>query len=78
MHQATFKMLEELRQRLELPSEQMPLVLENVGNTVSSTIPIVIDALRADGRLKPGLKSMLVGVGFSWAGCVWRETRGAR
>jgi len=76
MHQATVKMLEQLMGRMQVPEEQMPIVLKNVGNTVSSTIPIVIETLRRDGRIRPGDLSMLVGfgVGFSWAGCLWRET----
>lgn len=76
LHQATLKMLEQLRQRLNLPPDKMPIYLERVGNTVSSTIPIVIDALRREGRLTNGTRSMLIGfgVGWSWAGCVWRET----
>ena len=76
MHQATYKMLEQLREALAIPAPQMPIVLEHCGNTVSSTIPIVIEQLRRDGRLRPGLRSMLIGfgVGWSWAGCVWRET----
>ena len=76
MHQATFTMLEQLRERLDLPSERMPIVLENVGNTVSCTLPIVIDELRASGRLRPGTRTLQIGfgVGFSWAGCLWTET----
>lgn len=76
LHQATLKMLEQLRLRLNLPPEKMPIYLEQVGNTVSSTIPIVIDSLRREGRVTPGMQSMLIGfgVGWSWAGCVWRET----
>jgi 3-oxoacyl-[acyl-carrier-protein] synthase-3 len=54
----------------------MPIVMEHCGNTVSSTIPIVIDQLRRDGRLKYGMQNMLIGfgVGWSWAGCLWRES----
>ena len=76
MHQATLKMLEQLRQRLELPEEKMPVVLENVGNTVSSTIPIVIDHLRTNNQVSVGDTNLLIGfgVGLSWAGCVWKET----
>src|SRR5262249_25211727 len=75
-HQATLKMLDQLRDRMGISSERLPVVLEHVGNTVSSTIPILIDTLRNDGRLKRGMKNMLVGfgVGWSWAGCMWRET----
>jgi 3-oxoacyl-[acyl-carrier-protein] synthase-3 len=75
-HQATQKMLEQLRERMRVSAERLPMVLEHCGNTVSSTIPILIDTLRNDGRLKRGMRSMLVGfgVGWSWAGCIWRET----
>jgi 3-oxoacyl-[acyl-carrier-protein] synthase-3 len=76
LHQATRKMLDGLRERMELPESRMPLLLERCGNTVSSTIPLLIDDLRRSGRLRPGARSMLVGfgVGLSWAGCIWRET----
>jgi 3-oxoacyl-[acyl-carrier-protein] synthase-3 len=75
-HQATLKMLDQLRERMDISRERFPVVLEHVGNTVSSTIPILIDTLRKNGRLKRGMKNMLVGfgVGWSWAGCMWRET----
>ena len=76
LHQATLKMLQQLREALNLSPERMPIVLEHVGNTVSSTLPILIEDLRQSGRLKSGMKNVLVGfgVGWSWAGCVWRET----
>ncbi len=76
MHQATKFMLDRLRLRLQLDEAHLPMVLEDCGNTVSSTIPILIDALRQDGRLRPGMRTMLVGfgVGLSWAGCIWTET----
>ena len=76
MHQATLKMLEQLQQRMQLSSDRMPVVLKDCGNTVSSTIPIVIDHLRKGGRIQAGLPNMLVGfgVGWSWAGCIWRDT----
>ena len=81
LHQATLKMLQQLRESLDLRPEQMPVVLEHCGNTVSSTIPIVIEQLRREGRLRPGMRNMLIGfgVGWSWAGCLWRESwRGNR
>ena len=80
MHQATLFMLDHLRERLSLDLEHTPEALEQYGNTVSSTIPILIRALRRSGRLKPGKQTMLVGfgVGLSWAGCAWTETWSAR
>lgn len=76
LHQATLKMLELLRERLGLNAAQMPVVLRDMGNTVSSTLPIMIDRLRRAGTLRAGLRSMLVGfgVGWSWAGCLWEDT----
>jgi 3-oxoacyl-[acyl-carrier-protein] synthase-3 len=76
LHQATLKMLQQLLEGLQIRPEQMPIVMENCGNTVSSTIPIVLEQLRRDGRLTYGMRNMLIGfgVGWSWAGCLWRES----
>jgi len=75
-HQATRKMLEQLHERLGVNETRLPIVMEHCGNTVSSTIPILIDDLRANGRIQHGMRNMLVGfgVGLSWAGCIWQET----
>ena len=75
-HQATRKMLEHLQTSLGLDESRLPIELENCGNTVSSTIPILIDDLRRSGRLTQGMTNMLVGfgVGWSWAGCIWTDT----
>lgn len=74
-HQATLKMLDQLRERLGLTREQMPLALEHCGNTVSSTLPILIDDLRRKGRLNAEMRNVLIGfgVGWSWAGCIWQD-----
>ncbi len=76
MHQATLLMLDRLRAQLQVGEDRMPTVIEQFGNTVSSTIPIVIHDLRRRGLLRPGTRSMLVGfgVGFSWSGTIWTET----
>lgn len=76
MHQPTKLLLERLREALKLDDKKLPMDLEYCGNTVSSTIPILINDLRESGDLKPGMTSMLVGfgVGLSWAGCLWKET----
>jgi 3-oxoacyl-[acyl-carrier-protein] synthase-3 len=73
MHQATKKLLDEIRLQLAVDEAHFPLMLENCGNTVSSTLPILIDGLRRSGKLQPGMRTLLAGfgVGFSWAGCTW-------
>ncbi|MFN3189861.1 MAG: ketoacyl-ACP synthase III [Aureliella sp.] len=78
LHQATRKMLEQLQSRLELDESRLPIRLEEYGNTVSSTLPILIHDMRRDGQIRTGTNSLLIGfgVGWSWAGCYWRETWG--
>jgi len=78
LHQATRKMLELIQERLHVDDARLPIELSDVGNTVSCTLPILIDQLRRDGRLKAGHRNMLIGfgVGLSWAGCMWKETWG--
>jgi 3-oxoacyl-[acyl-carrier-protein] synthase-3 len=67
-----------LQEALKVGDAKLPIVLEHCGNTVSSTLPILIDELRKGGQLTRGMKNMLIGfgVGWSWAGCVWEETWG--
>ena len=76
MHQATRKMMVYLQERLDMDPSRIPLALEQYGNTVSSTIPILIEQLRRTGTLRPAVRNMLIafGVGWSWAACVWEET----
>ncbi len=76
MHQATRKMLEQLQLALQVDESKLPIRMKDCGNTVSSTLPILINELRADGTLRAGKQTMLVGfgVGWSWAGCLWRDS----
>ena len=76
LHQATRLMLENLTERLQLEPGRLPILLEQYGNTVSSTLPFLIHDLRAEKRIHPGTRSLLIGfgVGFSWGGCAWTET----
>ena len=51
-------MLDNLGHELGLDEELMPRNLENIGNTVSATLPILAHDLRAAGRLRPGKRSL--------------------
>ena len=77
-HQATFKLLDQLRQALNLEPEKLPIRLEHIGNIVSCTLPILIQQMRESGELTQQQKNLLVGfgVGWSWAGCVWQDVLG--
>ena len=74
-HQATLKMLSQLQQTLDVAEDKVPILLRDVGNTVSSTLPILIQQMRERGDLTAEQKNLLVGfgVGWSWAGCVWQD-----
>jgi 3-oxoacyl-[acyl-carrier-protein] synthase-3 len=73
-HQANGFILEHLRKKLDVPSEKFLLALENVGNTVSSSIPIALREAMDSGRLASGSLVMLVGfgVGYSWGSTLIR------
>ena len=67
-HQASQLVLDSLQKSLELPSEKVFNNLKNIGNTVSSSLPIALKDAQSQGRIKPGDKILLCGfgVGFSW------------
>ena len=72
LHQANRFMLEALRKKLGIDPEKMPINMEYSGNTVSSTVPLMLCQMRKQGLLSKRSKLMLVGfgVGFSWAACI--------
>lgn len=72
LHQANKFMLEALRKKLKVPEDKWPILVENCGNTVSSTIPIAMHQLLKQGQLQRGHQLVLVGfgVGYSWAACM--------
>jgi 3-oxoacyl-[acyl-carrier-protein] synthase III len=71
-HQASQLILERLRRALQIPTEAFCFCIEDVGNTVSSTIPIALKRMEENGRMKPGNRLVLAGfgVGFSWGATV--------
>lgn len=71
-HQANKFMLDTIRKVNFLPHDKFYVNLEDTGNTVSSTIPIALERAETEGRLKPGMKVMIVGfgVGLSWGGTI--------
>ncbi len=73
-HQGSRLALESLAERLQIPREKVFTNLESVGNTVSASIPIALWDAHAAGRLRPGMRVLLVGfgVGMSWGACTIR------
>jgi len=67
-HQASKYLLENLRQKLNLEEHKAPIAIEDVGNTVSSSIPVLLHRFMQKNLLAK--KTVLIsgfGVGLSWA-----------
>lgn len=71
-HQANKYLLNFLRKKIEIPEEKFYYYISNVGNTVSSTIPIAIFEAINEKRINSGSNVLIAGfgVGYSWAGTV--------
>ena len=71
-HQANKYMMDFLRKKIKLDPDKFYYYLENVGNTVSSTIPIAMKEAIKDQSINCGDKVLVAGfgVGYSWGGCV--------
>jgi 3-oxoacyl-[acyl-carrier-protein] synthase-3 len=67
-HQASKLALDSLCSALKIPEEKMLCNLEELGNTVSASIPIALASAQAEGRLRPKQKVLLsgFGAGLSW------------
>jgi len=67
-HQANMFMLEHMRRRLKIQPEQFVVRMEDVGNTISTSIPLALDTAISKGEVKPGARILCVGfgTGYSW------------
>ena len=59
---------------MNLPAAKVPSNIANYGNTSSATIPILVDEMRRDGRLKAGqlVCFLALGAGLHWGAAVMR------
>ncbi len=77
LHQANKTILEYIKKRLKVGGDRFFINMEETGNTAASTIPLALDALRNEGRLKDGMNVLALGfgVGLAWCGTIikWRE-----
>ena len=71
-HQANKRIVDFARKRLRMPEEKMAVNIEKYGNTSSASIPIALDELVKDGKLKRGDKIILCafGGGLADAACL--------
>lgn len=69
-HQANKYIANLQRVKMKIPTEKYYCCFANVGNTVSSTIPIAIYEALQDSSIQKGMKVLSVaqGLGYSWGG----------
>lgn len=68
LHQANIRILEAASRRLKVPMDKIPVNIERYGNTSAASIPILLDEMHRDGRLKRGDTLVMAGFG---AGLTW-------
>ena len=67
-HQANVRILEATAKRLGLPREKLVVTVDHHANTSAASVPLALDEYVRAGKIKPGHKVMLQGVGggFTW------------
>ncbi|MCP4751802.1 MAG: ketoacyl-ACP synthase III [Proteobacteria bacterium] len=73
-HQANLRINEAFRERMNIPEEKVYNNIHNYGNTTAATIPIALDELYEQNRIKSGDTIMLLalGAGITWGGVIYR------
>jgi len=62
-HQANIRIINTAMKSLDIPAEKVCVIIENCGNISSACIPTCLDMLRAEGKLKRGMKICAVAFG---------------
>ena len=72
LHQASKLVIDSVIRRLDVPEEKVFVNYAEIGNTVSSSIPIALKDAAEQNKISRGDRVMLVGfgVGYSWGGCL--------
>jgi 3-oxoacyl-[acyl-carrier-protein] synthase-3 len=67
-HQANIRIMDATMKKLHLPHERLVVTVDMHGNTSAASIPMALDLAVRDGRIRPGHRVMLLGVGggFTW------------
>ncbi|MBO5282815.1 MAG: ketoacyl-ACP synthase III [Lachnospiraceae bacterium] len=72
LHQANKRIIEGIYKRLGAEPEKFPINLDRVGNMSSAAIPVLLDELNREGKLKEGMLLVLsgFGAGLTYGACV--------
>lgn len=71
LHQANARMLHSIAKRLHTTMDKIPMNVSEYGNTSSASIPILLDEVVRQKKIKPGNKVIMAGFG---AGLTWGAT----
>ncbi|DAB36387.1 MAG TPA: 3-oxoacyl-ACP synthase [Sulfurospirillum cavolei] len=73
-HQANFRIIDAVREKLNFPIEKTVLTVEKYGNTSAASIPMAINDAYETGRIHKGDLMLLdtFGGGFTWASALVR------
>ena len=63
-------MLDFLRNKMDIPEDKFYIFMENVGNTVSNSIPLCLVEAHKENRLKGNVLLCGFGVGYSWGAVI--------
>lgn len=62
-HQANIRIIDSAVKKLNIPGERVVTTIEKYGNMSSASIPVTLESVHRDGRIKKGDKVVLVGFG---------------
>lgn len=67
-HQANIRILQATARRLGVPMDKVITTVDRHGNTSAASIPLALDLAVRDGRIRPGHRFLIEGVGggFTW------------
>ncbi len=71
LHQANIRIIQAVAKRLKISEERFPTCLETLGNISAASVPILLDQINQEGKLKKGDKIILAGFG---GGLTWGAT----
>jgi len=67
-HQANVRILDATARKLGLPPEKLVVTVDHHGNTSAASIPLALDEFVRAGKIRPGQRILMEGVGggFTW------------
>jgi 3-oxoacyl-[acyl-carrier-protein] synthase-3 len=67
-HQANVRILDATARKLGLPAEKLVVTVDHHGNTSAASIPLALDEFVRAGKIRPGQRVLMEGVGggFTW------------